>query len=253
MKVSFLGTGTSQGVPVIACNCPVCESTDPKDKRQRSSILVEWDELNFVIDTGPDFRRQMLDHKVESLDAVLYTHAHRDHVAGLDEIRSFNFKQGRSMPLYANSSTSSKIEKDFSYVFGANKYPGLPQVEFTEVGNDEFEVFGKKILPIKIHHYKLPILGFRFNDFTYITDAKTIDNQELEKIKGSRYLVLNALQKEQHISHLTLEEALAIIEIVQPEQALLTHISHNLGFHAEVEEELPTGVNLAYDGLEVEF
>ena len=252
MKVTFLGTGTSQGVPVIACDCRVCQSDDPRDNRLRSSIHVEWDGLSIIVDTGPDFRQQMLRHKIQRVDGLFITHAHRDHIAGLDEVRSFNFKQRESIPLYCQDIAAEKIKGDFSYIFGAQDYPGLPKIDLIPHPDQPIEFKGKTILPIEVMHYRLPVWGFRFDDFTYITDAKTIEERELEKIKGSRFLVLNALQKEEHISHLTLEQAISLSQKIQPEKTILIHISHNLGLHKEVSTELPDGVILGYDGLEIQ-
>jgi phosphoribosyl 1,2-cyclic phosphate phosphodiesterase len=253
LKITFLGTGTSQGIPVIACTCDVCQSTDPKDKRMRSSILVEWGELILVVDTGPDFRQQMLENQVNKLDAALITHGHRDHVAGLDELRSFNFKQNSSMPLFGQEASMEKIRTDFSYIFAARKYPGLPKIDLNPMPLGPFSIEGKTIIPIEVMHYKLKVWGYRFGDFTYITDAKTIEDSEKKKIFGSKILVLNALQHEEHLSHLTLGEALDWIEEIKPEKAFLTHISHNLGRHKEVSAKLPDNVFLAWDGLNLDL
>ncbi len=253
MKVTFLGTGTSQGVPVIACDCEVCRSVDFRDKRLRSSIHIEVDNLSLVVDTGPDFRQQMLREGIKKLDGILYTHAHKDHTAGMDDVRSFNFKQKMDMPIYGTNEVIEQLKKEFSYVFAKFKYPGVPQIEVNEIINDSFEIQGVRITPIEVMHYKLPVFGFRINDFTYITDANYISEEEKEKIKGSKYLVLNALQKEEHISHFNLEQAIAMVEELQPEQAYFTHISHKLGKHRNISEELPENIELAYDGQILEW
>jgi phosphoribosyl 1,2-cyclic phosphate phosphodiesterase len=251
LKVTFLGTGTSQGVPVIACNCAVCSSLDFKDKRLRTSILIEYQSKSIVIDTGPDFRQQMLRERVSQLDAVLFTHEHKDHTAGLDDIRAFNFKQNKDMPVYASESVLNQLKTEYHYIFAAHKYPGIPRIQIKEIKNEAFDVEQIPIIPIEVMHYKLPVFGFRIADFTYITDANFIAEEEKEKIKGSRVLVLNALQKEPHISHFTLHEALKLIEELAPEQTYLTHISHKLGTHTTVSKELPANVALAYDGLQI--
>lgn len=249
MKITFLGTGTSQGIPVIACDCPVCTSTDPKDKRLRTSVHIEVNGLSINIDTGPDFRQQILSNHIRKLDAVLFTHEHRDHVAGLDDVRSFNFKQKKAMPVYGSPNVLKHIKSEFHYAFAEKKYPGVPQIELHEIHEDPFEVSGIKVTPIKVMHYKLPVLGFRINDFTYVTDANYISEEEKKKLLHSKVLVLNALQKEPHLSHFTMDQALELIDEVKPEQAYLTHMSHNLGRHEEVSKELPDHVHLAYDGL----
>lgn len=251
MKITFLGTGTSQGVPVIGCECEVCSSIDFQDKRLRTSIHIETENLSLVIDTGPDFRQQMLRERVKKLDAVLYTHAHKDHTAGMDDIRSYNFKQKVDMPIYATADVITQLKQEFSYVFAEKKYPGIPQVVVNEIINQPFKIKELTINPILVMHYKLPVFGFRIHDFTYITDANYISDEEKEKIKGSKILVLNALQKEQHISHFSLAQALDLIEEIAPEQAYLTHISHRLGKHRHVKNELPDNVQLAFDGLKV--
>ncbi len=249
MKVTFLGTGTSQGVPVIACNCQVCTSQNPNDKRLRSSILIESDEKTIVIDTGPDFRYQMLRANVQKLDAVVFTHSHKDHVAGLDDVRAFNYKQQSAMDIYANQQVHEALKREFYYVFSDFKYPGIPLLNIHNIGLDSFSIGDVDLLPIEVLHYKLPVLGFRIKDFTYITDAKTVSETEKEKIKGSKILVLNALQKENHISHFTLTEAIDFAQEIGAEQTYFTHISHRLGKHEDVSRELPKGINLGIDGL----
>lgn len=251
MKVTFLGTGTSQGVPVIACDCEVCISVDPKDKRLRSSILIESYDKSVVIDTGPDFRYQMLRANVQKLDAVIFTHQHKDHIAGLDDIRAFNYKQKAVMDIYANLAVQESLKREFYYVFSDIKYPGIPQIDMHEIQSEIFSVGDIEFTPIEVMHYKMPVLGFRVNDFTYITDAKTISESEIEKIKGSKTLVINALQKEKHISHFTLEEAIAFAQMINAETTYFTHISHRLGKHEDVSAYLPKGIHLAYDGQEI--
>ena len=249
MKVTFLGTGTSQGVPVIACNCDVCDSSDPKDCRLRSSVLVEIDEKVFVIDTGPDFRYQMLRENVQKVDAYLFTHEHKDHIAGLDDVRAFNFKHKTDARVYATELVQVAIKREFHYAFTDNPYPGIPRIRLNTISNKPFEVEGVKIIPILVWHLKMPVFGFRIQDFTYITDAKTIDDEEKEKIKGSKVLVLNALRKGSHVSHLTLDEAIALALEIGAEKTYFTHISHLLGKHGDVQETLPDNVYLAYDKL----
>ena len=252
MKVTFLGTGTSQGVPVIGCQCEVCRSLDFRDKRLRTSAHLEVNGQSLIIDSGPDFRQQVLANDITRLDGLLFTHQHKDHVAGMDDVRSFNFMQKQAMPIYARATVVAQLEREFAYVFAKDKYPGVPQVEVHTIDNRPFDAQGVRVVPIEVLHYKLPVFGFRVHDFTYITDAKYISESEKDKIRGSRVLVLNALQHNQHISHLTLEEALALAEELRPEQTYLTHISHRLGLHEELSASLPTGVALAYDGLTVE-
>lgn len=253
MKVTFLGTGTSQGIPVIACDCEVCQSTDPKDKRLRTSIHVEIDGLSLVVDTGPDFRQQMLREDIQRLDAVIFTHAHKDHIAGMDDIRAYNFKQQADMPVYADTIVQEALHRDFYYVFAAEKYPGIPEVKLHTIENKPFSISGTTITPIKVWHYKLPVLGFRFGDFTYITDANRIDEEEKAKIRGSKALVLNALRKTEHISHFTLSQAIALAQELEVENTYLIHLSHQMGKHAIVEQELPQGIHIAYDGLQLKF
>ncbi|MFD2036755.1 MBL fold metallo-hydrolase [Belliella marina] len=254
MIVTFLGTGTSQGVPVIGCNCTVCTSLDFRDKRLRSAIHLEVQGKSIVIDTGPDFRAQMLREKISSLDAVVYTHEHKDHTAGLDDIRPFNFMHQKDMPIFGTEKVLNQIKREFSYIFEKVKYPGVPQVVMHKISKEhDFEVEGVLFSPIEVMHYRLPVLGFRIGDFTYITDAKTISDEELEKIKGTKILVLNALQLNHHISHFTLDEAIQMVEKIQPEKAYFTHISHKLGTHAEVEAKLPEHIKLAFDGLKIDI
>ena len=249
MKITFLGTGTSQGVPVIACDCHVCTSADERDKRLRVSVMIETQGKVIVIDSGPDFRYQMLRAGVKHLDAIVFTHEHKDHVAGMDDIRAFNYKQQTEIDIYAHTRVQGALKREFSYIFSDYTYPGIPKVILNDIDDHPFLVHGIEFIPINVMHYKLPVLGFRVGDFTYITDAKTINEEEKEKIKGSKILVINALQREKHISHFTMEEALAFAEEMNAEQTYFTHISHRLGRHQDVTEELPQNVNLGYDGL----
>lgn len=252
LEITFLGTGTSQGVPVIACDCPVCQSSDPKDKRTRSSIMFSVNGENYVVDTGPDFRAQMLRENVQSLRAILYTHEHKDHVAGMDDVRAFNYKEQRDMEIFCSERVEEALIREFYYVFESVKYPGVPSVNINRIENNAFTLpCGEEITPVEVMHYKMPVLGFRIKDFTYITDAKTVTESELEKVKGSKVLVVNALRKNEHISHFNLDEALAFIEKVKPEMAYLTHISHLFDSHEEIERELPENVRVAYDGLKI--
>ena len=245
-----MGTGTSQGVPVIACNCKVCESSDTRDNRLRTSVLIQVENQSIIIDSGPDFRSQVLRSGIQQLDAILFTHQHRDHIAGLDDVRSFNYVQKKAMPIYGNEMVIQQIKREFHYIFESN-YPGIPQLEIHQIDNKPFSIDGLSITPIKVLHHKLPVLGFRINDLTYITDANSIPEAEHEKILGTKTLVINALQREDHLSHFTLNEALEVIDKLQPEKAYLTHISHKMGLHQTVSEELPANVVLAYDGLSI--
>ncbi len=255
LKFTLLGTGTSQGVPIIGCDCSVCTSVDPRDNRLRSSAMLSFEGKNIVIDTGPDFRQQMLRAGVDDVTAVLFTHDHNDHIAGLDDVRPLNFKHQRQMPLYVAPSVKKSLSKRFGYALGKNAYPGAPRLVFKTITKDKnFKIEGLTIQPIEVHHgTNLPILGFRFGDITYITDCKSIDDVELEKIKGTRYLILNALHHTEHHSHLNLTQALELIEKLKPEQAFLTHISHNMGKHEEVNATLPHNVALAYDGMVIDY
>jgi len=253
LTVTFLGTGTSQGVPVIGCTCPVCQSTDGRDNRLRTSAHVEVDGKSIVVDTGPDFRQQILRENIKALDAVLFTHKHKDHVGGLDDVRSFNFKQQRSMPIYGSQATIERIKIEYSYAFEKKTYPGVPRILLNAIDNQPFDVDGTTVVPILVYHHKLPVFGFRIHNFTYITDANHIPDSEIEKIRGTEILVLNALQREAHISHFTLQQAIELSEALRPRKTYFTHISHNLGFHREVDHELPENMQLAYDGLKVEI
>lgn len=250
MKVYFLGTGTSQGIPVIGSQHPVNKSTDYKDKRLRVSVWIEWDNLSFVIDCGPDFRQQMLACNCQHIDAIFFTHEHSDHTAGLDDIRPFFFKQGE-IPIYAHNRVLKNLEKRFDYIFETeNKYPGAPGVMPIEIiNNQNISIANKEIIPIDVMHGNLQVFGYRFGNFAYLTDVKEVSEIEIEKLKGLDVLVINALREESHPTHFNLQEALDFIKIVQPKKAYLTHISHVLGFHEEVQQKLPENVYLAYDNL----
>jgi len=252
-KITVLGSGTSQGVPVIACKCAVCTSTDAKDKRLRSSIMLTINGKNYVIDSGPDFRQQMLRENVSTLDAIIYTHEHKDHIAGMDDVRAFNFIEKRDMQIYCSKNVEKALHREFHYVFEAEKYPGVPRVNIQLISKDqEFSLEeGINVLPIEVMHYKMPVLGFRIGDFAYVTDAKTISENEKKKLKGVKVLILNALRKEEHISHFNLAQALELIEEVQPEKAYLTHISHLFGKQNEIESLLPEHVSVAFDGMKL--
>ncbi len=253
LKVTFLGTGTSQGIPVIGSDHPVCQSDNPKDKRLRVSVLIEVDKLNLLIDCGPDFRQQMLSNKVQRIDAILYTHEHNDHTIGLDDIRPYFFRQG-DIPVYAHARVLTSLQKRFDYIFASeNKYPGAPSVQEHVIENKSFTVKGINVNPVNVMHNRVQVFGFRIRDFAYVTDAKTIEEEEAEKLKGVDVLVINALRKEPHHSHLNLEEALQFIKKIGPEKAYLTHISHHMGFHDEVQAELPENVFLAYDNLQIKI
>ena len=253
MKLTFLGTGTSQGIPVIACDCAVCISLDEKDKRLRTSVMISLNNENYVIDTGPDFRQQMLREKVSNLRAVLFTHEHKDHVAGMDDVRAFNYKHQRDMDVYCDLNVQKALYREYPYVFSENRYPGVPKVKLHQISKDNsFTISNTVFTPIEVLHYKLPVLGFRVKDLSYITDAKTISDVELAKVKGSKVLVVNALRIKEHISHFNLSEALAIIALVKPERAYLTHLSHLMGTHEDTLKKLPENVFVAYDGLVVD-
>jgi len=249
MKISFLGTGTSQGIPVIGCDCAVCKSSDSRDKRLRSSIMVEIAGKTIVIDTGPDFRQQMLSNKVENITAVLFTHEHKDHVAGLDDIRPFNFKHNKPIEVYAEDRVQKALRREFAYIFAENKYPGIPRINMNMIENKEFIVEGVKVLPVRAFHHKLPIFGFRINDFAYLTDVKSVPEEEKKKLKDLKVFVITCLRKEEHISHMNLEETLEFIEEIKPQKTYLNHLSHRFGLHSEEEIKLPPGIFIGYDGL----
>jgi phosphoribosyl 1,2-cyclic phosphate phosphodiesterase len=251
LKVTFLGTGTSQGVPVIGCTCEVCRSLDFRDKRLRTSILIETGDHVFVVDTGPDFRQQMLREQVKRLDAVIFTHAHRDHTAGLDDVRAFNFMQQMDMPVYGTRQVLDQLKVEYAYAFVQEYYPGIPRLSLNMIDGEPFSVNGVPFVPLPVMHLHLPVLGFRIGNFSYITDANYIPPETIEKLKGTEMLVLNALQREQHISHFNLNEALEVVETVRAQHTYFTHISHKLGLHADVEKELPDHVSLAFDGLQL--
>jgi phosphoribosyl 1,2-cyclic phosphate phosphodiesterase len=252
LKITFLGTGTSTGVPMIGCNCEVCTSTDIKDKRLRSSILVESDTTTIVIDTTPDFRYQMLRAKVKKLDAVLFTHPHKDHIAGLDDVRAYNYFQKRPMDIYANSLTEEAIKREFAYAFSDKKYPGIPDLNLNTIDENPFYIGDIPVVPVLVWHLKMPVLGFRFGQFTYITDANKIDAEEKEKIKDSSIIVLNALRKDSHISHFTLDEAVAMVQELGVPTGYFTHISHQLGSHEIINKALPNGIALAFDEQQID-
>lgn len=252
IKATFLGTGTSQGVPVIACKCEVCTSKNTKDNRLRTSLLLTYNEKNIVIDTGPDFRQQMLKNKVSMVDAVLFTHEHKDHISGLDDIRAYNYQSKKDMEIYASLAVQDSLKREYAYVFTENSYPGIPKVNLNTIDDLPFELEGETIIPIEVMHFQLPVKAFRLGGLSYITDANFIEESELKKIEGSDVLIINALRKEKHISHFNLEEALALIERINPKKAYLIHISHLMGLHDEVSKVLPANVEIAYDGLQIE-
>ncbi len=253
MKITFLGTGTSQGVPLIACDCKICASNNSRDKRLRSSILVQVNGQNIVVDSGPDFRQQMLSVGIRKLDALVFTHAHKDHIAGMDDIRGFNFAMKKPIDIYCTSKVVEQLKLEFHYIFDENKYPGIPDIDIHLINKDNnFFVGETKIQPIEVKHLHMPVLGFRFDKFVYITDANFVSDKEKEKIKGCETLVLNALRRETHVSHFSLSQAIELVNELNPKRAYFTHISHQLGLHDEVEKELPPHIRLAYDGLEIE-
>lgn len=253
MTVTFLGTGTSQGVPIICCECAVCKSNDPKDNRLRSSILIESETTKVIIDAGPDFRQQLLRKNLKSLDAVVFTHEHKDHIAGLDEVKAFNYFNNMKMPIYATERVQTALKREFAYIFSEEKYPGIPEIDLHTITDEPICINDIKLLPIDVIHYKMPVKGYRIRNFTYITDANYISETEKEKIRGSEIIVINALRKEPHLSHFTFSEAINLMKELKPKKAYFTHISHQLGLHQDVSLELPDFIELAYDGLHIEI
>lgn len=251
MKITLLGTGTSQGVPVIGCGCEVCRSLDYRDKRLRTSVHLSVGNQSLVIDTGPDFRQQMLREDIRRLDAVIFTHSHKDHTAGLDDVRAYNFLQKMDMPVYGNGHVLKQLTSEYAYAFGPHRYPGIPQLQLHTITDEPFVIGETTVTPLPVMHLNMPVNGFRVNDFSYITDANAIPDTTLARLQGTRVLVLNALQREKHVSHFNLEEALAMAVKIGAERTYLTHVSHRMGLHKEVEKELPAGVTLGYDGLSI--
>ena len=251
VTITFLGTGTSQGVPVIACNCDTCKSQDPRDKRLRTSLLVEINDLNIVIDAGPDFRQQMLRENVTRLDAIFLTHEHKDHIAGMDDVRAFNYKTRDAIDIFAEERVLRAVQKEYSYVFAEIQYPGIPKMRLNNILPGKFSFKGLQIIPVRVYHRTLPIYGFRIGDFAYITDADSVPDESMELLNGVKYLVINALRKEKHISHFNLQEAVNFITEISPYQAFLTHVSHQMGRYALISRELPAGILLAHDGMKV--
>ncbi len=252
-RLTFLGTGTSQGVPVIACTCEVCVSQDPRDNRLRCSVLVEWDDHSFIIDTGPDFRQQMLRLGIKKLDGVLFTHEHKDHVAGLDDIRAFNYFMKKELPVYATPQVQEALKREFPYIFDENPYPGVPQISLHNLSLEPFQLFNYTVVPVQAQHYLIPVLGFRFGSLAYLTDANQISESEKTKLLNLDVLIINALRHQKHVSHFNLEEALALVEELQPKQTYLTHLSHQIGLHEHLDKNLPQHVCPAYDGLTISF
>jgi phosphoribosyl 1,2-cyclic phosphate phosphodiesterase len=253
VKVTFLGSGTSQGVPVIGCTCEVCLSLDYRDKRLRSSIHIQADGKSFVIDTGPDFRQQMLRESIGKLDAVIFTHSHKDHIAGLDDVRAYNFIQNVSMPIYGTKALHEQLKTEFYYVFSNDKYPGIPQLDLIEISDQAFDIQGVKFIPLPVMHLRMHVLGFRVGNFSYITDTNFIPDETLTKLEGTQVLVLNALQREKHVSHFNLEEAIVMAKKIGAPKTYFTHISHKLGTHKKVEKELPESIALGFDGMTIEL
>lgn len=249
MKITFLGTGTSQGVPVIACDCKTCQSEDSRDKRLRASLLLETEDQVILFDAGPDFRQQMLRENVRRLDAIVLTHEHKDHIAGLDDVRAFNYKSRDAIDIFSEERVLKALQKEYAYVFSEFQYPGIPKMRLNKIDDQSFFIKGLSIMPVRVFHYQLPVYGFRIGNFAYITDANYIPEESKEKLFGVKYLVINALRKEKHISHFSLREAVDFIREISPRKAFLTHISHQMGRHAEISESLPPGIFMAYDGL----
>lgn len=252
MKITFLGTGTSQGVPIIGCKCEVCQSKDTKDKRLRSSIYIETEDLSLVIDSGPDFRQQMLREEIEKLDAILYTHDHKDHTAGLDDVRAFNYIQKRPMEVFAEENVLETIKREFSYAFKKDKYPGVPRIELNSIENKTFNIQNQSIIPIRGLHHRLPVFGYRINKLAYITDMNFISDEEMNKLQNLDLLIINALRIEKHVSHFNLEEALEVIKRCNPKKTYLTHLSHAMGKYEDLSRNLPENVMLGFDGLSLQ-
>lgn len=253
MKITFLGTGTSQGVPLIGCDCTVCTSNDSRDNRLRTSLLLTKNNKNFVFDTGPDFRMQMLREKVKNIRAVIFTHEHKDHIAGLDDIRAFNYINKAKMDVFAEHRVLEALKREFAYAFSDKKYPGIPQIELNEIDNNPFTIDGIEFLPIRAMHMTMPVFGYRVDNFVYLTDANFISDTEKDKMRNADVIVINALRRETHVSHFTLQEAIDLMLELKPKKAYFTHISHQLGLHKEVSLELPSFIELAYDGLQIEI
>ncbi len=253
IEITFLGTGTSSGVPVISCKCEVCTSSDQRDKRLRTSILIHVDGQNIVIDSGPDFRQQMLTNEVDDISAIVFTHEHKDHVAGLDDVRPYNFIHKKHINVYAEARVQKALRREYAYIFAEERYPGLPEIKMHLITRLPFTIGKTKFIPIRLYHYRLPIFGYRIKNFAYLTDVKTIPDEEKSKLKNLDLLVITALRKEKHVSHMNLEESLAFIEEIRPARAYLTHLSHSFGLHAEEEPKLPKNVFIAYDGLKIQL
>ncbi len=253
MKLTFLGTGTSQGVPVIACNCAICCSQNPKDQRLRTSVLIQDENQTIVIDSGPDFRQQLLREKIQSLDAVLFTHEHKDHIAGLDDVRAFNYRYDKAMNVYCTDAVETALRREFNYVFENQHYPGVPKIQLHNINDQTFPLGCWAVTPLPVMHLNLPVLGFRIGHLSYVTDANFMSEETKERIKGSQILILNALRNEKHPSHFTLEEAIDLANELEVPQVYFTHISHQLGLHDDVQSKLPPHMHLAYDGLTLNF
>lgn len=252
MRLTFLGTGTSQGIPVIACECEVCISTDTRDKRLRTSVLIESENTSVAIDSGPDFRQQMLNSNQKKLDAIVYTHEHKDHVAGLDDVRAFNFKSKKDMEVFGSQNVINALKNEFHYIFSEFKYPGVPSVNINKIKKDSiFSIGDINFTTIEVMHHKLPVFSYRINDLVYITDANQVDDQELQKLKGCKTLIINALRKEKHLSHFNLSQAIEFSQKVGADKVYLTHLSHLMGKHSDI--ELPENIEIAFDGLQITF